>query len=300
MERIEKLISIIASISAGLLIALWYLGRRYAGGFFGALNIPVSLISLSTWDYAESGGQILLLSLIPLSVLLLCAGVLDVLVKRAAQFRKIHIVDAGKSWITWTITGAVGLFGTISLFQPLSLSSIVFWYPSVFWMLVLMESWQPATQVAEHTATRQRSWGQLLMATALSILLTMGIFLAVLIAVEQLAIRTGQQRGRDVALNEAPPARLLATERLPVTLPHSITVMGNTTIYVYDGVYFVTANNGRTFFFRCLNSDEQPEPMYIIETAQVHALEVRGVKASGRACISSTSSPGLVNSTLTP
>src|SRR5206468_1387533 len=52
-DIVRDAINIIGGSAALIIALLWYLGRRYSIGYFSALNIPYSQITLSLWEYGE-------------------------------------------------------------------------------------------------------------------------------------------------------------------------------------------------------------------------------------------------------
>lgn len=296
-QTIERTIAVLAGISTLVLVSFWYIGRRYALGFFEAINIPVSLTIANTWEYAEPGGQIILISLIPLSFLFILAGVLSKIVDLISHLRQKYLVNKGYAFpdiAIFSLILGIGIL-SISFTWPLVITTIT-WSLFALWGLVLLDAWnmpddkQDDKKIEKNHNEDRRQLSLALIAFGLFVLIVVGGFVSVLIVVESLAINTGKNRGKEV-VNQAPHVKVVAREPLPIDATSKIFTIRGTSFVSYDNLYLLTYNNDRYYFYECIDQDNKPNPVYMLDQELITSVELSTISNQSRSCTAPAPAP---------
>lgn len=221
--------------SAGLFIAIfWFLGRVFADGYFGAMNIPAVQIQLSIWEYAELATLRILYLTMSFFLILTVFLILIYIVGERSR-------EIGRKF------GETRNIGRI--FLALRKLTSVIWTPE--------------------TDSKVRTWFATVVVVALA-----WAFIAILFSAYVAIIHdVGFSMGRDVVIGEGTHVRIVSEQPLflqssTVISQTVTTASGN--LYVYPGLRLLTYNGGNYFLFQDIDPTTcAPDEVFIINRAAI-------------------------------
>jgi len=297
----------IATAIAGLFVALvWVLGRIYLKGYFETINIPTSQVSLSLWEYGELGWSLLL----TLIFLVIFTVTIEFVIHSPARLftrylanrfhfdRKRHTTSKYIiTYIVWIVAG----FIIPSKFIPGTASTEVkITVYAILLLILLLTSSSPLDEkrnLEEEPHRQSRINSRRRIDNIIFLSLVSYLLIAFLISS---AYDYGTIDGRFFVTEKALKARFLLSGPLLVGIPSIEQKLGTNTIASrYDDLYVLLNNDHHYFVFKFIDSQCEPEKVYVIKEENVLSIEYMSSVPLKTDCIPAAAMP-TITQTPTP
>lgn len=320
--------SVVTIAVAAALIS--FLGHASVSSYYANLNVPASLISLSTWEYNEWGWQYLLMGLIASSMLVFYGFYAFILYRmRIIVILPLNIaldilIQIIRLIVFYPLKFTLGLllrFGKLirdwflrkipKLSKPFEFSRNKLTSLRRY-VSIRVESWWKSRidiykkrygeKSYKFEEKLKQTYGQLVFIGFVCLVIFLLVF------VLQIMFKQANNDGRKAAISfvSSPVLRSDIITNRPFVIRSTNVVsniiqIDNNVLYNYQGLYFLTHNDGRYIFFDGVDTSCKPTNVYILKEDDVQSIHFTAVPSLNPACIATlTPTSQQAQPTLTP
>jgi len=266
IQKSKDVIAILGGLIGVFVVLLWLAGRSFTAGYYEAMNIPYSHITLSVWEYAERGWTWLVgYSIVALfaigsgltlgyvvwvfleSLVGWAKNLFETIYQRVVKTKQQVKKDENKRWLTW-------------------IQRIL-------------------TEVYEKLVKRILLAGYVLFV----IIYICSVLLVILLGVQRvlaLLYDQGIKEGNKDVTRNGTQVELISDKPLVLGTPSLISTTDNSTLYLYQGFRLLTYNDNRYYVFENVDSNTcRPESVYIVDRGQLVQVNLSSVPALMPNCV---------------
>jgi hypothetical protein len=262
-DNVKDVVAIFGGTTAILVVLLWFFGRKYAAGFAAGLNIPESQIVFSLWEYGEVGYAYVIIaaSLIYSMTAIIYANHVYPDTPSKLKASRLIIPVALVIMMLGLVLGGVHV-------------------PVVPSIMILIGAFLFAYQAVNLIK------GTSLFTRVITLAPTMAVVYCALILTSEVARQFGIIEAQSYAATKAKKINITLSAPLLSNAPVISRMSGNgESVFDYDNVYLILFNSGHYFLSYQLNSECNPQQIYMLNESDVRGIEFLEPNHTGAQCV---------------